>query len=129
MTKIWVNGTFDVLHPGHIKLLQYAWQLGDVVRVGLDTDERVRSLKGENRPYHALQDRIFALASIKWVHEVVTFGSDNELIQCIKNYKPDIMVVGDDYLGKPIIGGMYSKDVIYMPRYARYSSTKIIESI
>ena len=60
---------------------------------------------------------------------MVTFGSDNELIQCIKNYKPDIMVVGDDYLGKPIIGGMYSKDVIYMPRYARYSSTKIIESI
>jgi rfaE bifunctional protein nucleotidyltransferase chain/domain len=129
MVKVWVNGTFDVLHPGHIKLLQFAWQLGDYVKVGVDTDERIQANKGLGRPYHTLSDRVFSLASIKWVNEVVTFGSDNELIHCIKTYKPDIMVIGGDYVGKPIIGQEYIGEIVYMPRYGGYSTTKIIEGI
>jgi D-beta-D-heptose 7-phosphate kinase/D-beta-D-heptose 1-phosphate adenosyltransferase len=127
--KVWVNGTFDVIHPGHIKLLQYAWQLGDYVCVGLDTDERIRKNKGSDRPIHVLEDRVFAIRSIKWVNEVVTFGTDDELRDCIKQYNPDIMVIGGDYVGKPIIGREYIKDVVYLPRYGSYSSTRIINNI
>ena len=129
MRKVWVNGTFDVIHPGHIKLLQYAWQLGDYVCVGLDTDERIRKNKGSDRPIHVLEDRIFAIRSIKWVNEVVTFGTDDELRDCIKQYNPDIMVIGGDYVGKPIIGREFIKDVVYLPRYGGYSSTRIINNI
>jgi D-beta-D-heptose 7-phosphate kinase/D-beta-D-heptose 1-phosphate adenosyltransferase len=83
--RVWVNGSFDVLHIGHINLLEYANSLGNV-RVGLDTDERIKEKKGENRPYNILKDRIKFLSSIKFVDSIVTFSSDDELIDRIKEY-------------------------------------------
>ena len=82
--KVWVNGTFDVMHVGHIKLLEYANSLG-IVRVGLDTDERIKENKGFNRPINSLQDRIDFMESIKYVDSVVSFGSDEELEKSIRN--------------------------------------------
>ena len=76
--RIWVNGTFDVLHIGHIRLILHAASLG-VLRVGIDTDERVRSKKGIERPFNKLDDRMEFLSAITGVDSVVSFGCGWEL--------------------------------------------------
>ena len=83
--RIWVNGTFDVMHIGHIKLLEKAHELG-IVRVGLDTDERIKSKKGPTRPVNSLEDRIEFMKSIRYVDSVVSFGSNSELEDRIKEW-------------------------------------------
>jgi cytidyltransferase-like protein len=83
--KIWVNGTFDVMHIGHIKLLEHASSLG-IVRVGLDTDERIKEKKGLKRPINTLQDRIDFMKSIKYVDSVVSFSSNEELEKRIEEW-------------------------------------------
>ena len=93
--KVWVNGTFDVLHIGHIQLLEYASTFG-FLRVGIDTDKRVKELKGIDRPFNNQIDRKKMLESIKYVNEVVLFDSREELINCVKEFQPDFMIVGND---------------------------------
>lgn len=125
MKKVWVNGSFDIIHVGHIRLLQYANHFGSV-RVGLDTDERIKEKKGNDRPINNIHDRIEMISSIKFVNEVVFFNSDDELIDEIKKYKPDIFVIGDDYKNKKIIGSEYVKEIIYFNRIFDYSTTDLI---
>ena len=100
MKKIWVNGCFDIIHRGHIELFKYAKSLGDFLIVGLDTDSRISGNKGDNRPINKLEDRIFVLQSIKFVDSVVSFDTDEELEKQIEAAKPDIMVVGSDWINK-----------------------------
>ncbi len=123
--KVWVNGTFDVVHIGHIRLLQYAKSFGNL-RVGIDTDLRVKTSKGKERPYNNLEDRIEFLKSIKWVDDIVTFSSDEELINQIKLYTPDIMVIGGDYRNKEIIGGELINKILYFDRIGDYSTSNIL---
>jgi len=80
-TRVWLNGTFDILHYGHIHLFQHAKNLypNTIVRVGLDTDERINQMKGSDRPINTLDLRTKFLQSIRYIDEVVTFGSDDEL--------------------------------------------------
>lgn len=125
MLKVWVNGTFDVLHIGHIRLLEFASKFGQL-RVGIDSDERVRSLKGEDRPINGVNDRKEFLLSIKNVDDVVIFSSDDELINEIRTYNPDIIVVGGDYKGKTVIGSEFGGKVLYFDRIEGYSTTKIL---
>lgn len=125
MVKVWVNGSFDVLHIGHIKLLEYANRLGSV-KVGIDTDERIKKFKGENRPFNLLEHRIEFLRSIKYVDSVNIFDTDEQLIDLIKQYQPDYMVIGSDYEDKPIIGIEYIKQVIYFNRIKDKSTTNIL---
>ena len=124
--RVWVNGTFDVLHIGHIKLLEFASTLGKV-RVGIDTDDRVKRLKGESRPINNLKDRLEFLNSIKYVDSVVDFSTDEELIKGIKEWNPEYLVIGSDYKDKNIIGGDLTK-VIFFDRIQDFSTTKIINS-
>jgi len=126
MKKIIVNGTFDILHVGHIKLLEYAKSLGDYLTVAIDTDERVRSLKGNQRPINNSYERATMLMALKSVDMVAIFGTDEELIDLISNH--DIMVKGSDYKGIPVIGEQHIK-VIYYERIEEYSTTKKIQSI
>jgi len=125
-SKVWVNGTFDVLHRGHIELIQYAYNFGDV-RVGIDYDKRVKEFKGNDRPINSFEDRKLLMESIKYVDSVVGFGTDKELENKIKEWKAEIMVIGSDYKNKQIIGSHLFKDIIYFDRIERYSSTEIIE--
>lgn len=125
MKKIWVNGTFDVLHIGHIKLLEYASGLG-VVRVGLDTDERVKLKKGSNRPVNTLQDRIDFMKSIKYVDSVVSFGTDEELEKSIMEWDTEIMVIGDDYKYHEIIGNELVDRISFFDKIENKSTTKIL---
>lgn len=129
MKTVWTNGTFDVLHMGHIKLFREARKLAGptgLVVVGTDSDERIRILKGPTRPINDLFDRVDFLRSIKYIDEVVAFSSEDALIANIKRYSPDIILIGDDYIGKRVVGGEYAKEIIFFPRYGGLSSSKII---
>ena len=125
MQKIWVNGTFDVIHIGHIRLLEHAASLG-LLRVGIDTDERVREKKGDGRPFNSLKDRMDFMKSIKFVDSVVWFDSDDCLINRIKEWEPDIMVIGNDYKYHEIIGVEYVPKIDFFEKVEGISTTKIL---
>jgi len=124
--RVWVNGAFDILHIGHIKLLKYAAAMG-YLRVGIDTDERIKELKGPTRPFNSFNTRKELLQSLRFVDDVIGFGSEQELIDSIKTYAPDVMVVGSDYKDKRVIGAEHAKQVVYFDRIADISTTKILE--
>ena len=125
MKNIWLNGSFDVLHTGHIKLFRMARMLAGqhgTVWVGTDTDERIASKKGPSRPINTLKDRMLFLSSIKFIDVVVPFASDEELKHYICEIEPDIMLIGDDYRDKPIIGSEFIKEIIYVTRDGKSTS-------
>lgn len=125
MFRVWVNGTFDVLHVGHINLLNYATSLGEL-RVGIDTDKRVKKLKGTTRPFNSVEDRMTMLLALKSVNTVKVFDSEQELVKLIKEWNPDYLIVGSDYKDKTVIGSEFAKEVIFFNRIGDYSTTKII---
>jgi cytidyltransferase-like protein len=123
--RVWLNGTFDVLHTGHIKLFRYARMLAGQkgqVYVGLDTDERIQQSKGPSRPINSLEDRIVFLSSIKYVDWVTPFSTDDELIATIERIKPHYMLIGDDYRGRPILGSQHIENIIYITRDGKSTS-------
>ena len=127
MTRVFVNGTFDVLHAGHLALLNYAKSLGDYLVVGIDTDGRVREKKGPTRPVNSAENRSLMLLNLKSVNEVFQFNSDEELEKMVKSVKPDIMVVGSDWKDKSVIGSYYAAKLIFFDRIDGYSTTNIIK--
>ena len=127
MKKIWINGTFDVLHIGHIRLIQHAASLG-TLRIGIDTDERVRFKKGDGRPFNTLYDRMEFILAISGVDSVVSFSTDDELIQKIKEWGPDIMVIGDDYQYHQIIGVEYVPKVEFFDKIPGFSTSNILKN-
>lgn len=126
MKKIWINGCFDVLHYGHFKLIDYAKSLGDLM-IGIDSDERIRQMKGNGRPFHTEGQRVFNLMQIEGVDKIVVFDSDDTLRKELQTYKPDIFVIGDEYMYKPIIGGEHAKEIKFFGKIKGFSTTKLLE--
>ena len=125
-----VNGTFDVLHPGHIALLNTARSYGDYLLVAIDTDRRVKELKGDKRPINCQQDRSIMLSNLKAVDIVEIFDSKEELVEIMEMYKPDIYVKGSDWKhDTESTAHQYCKKVIYYDRIEPYSTTKTIQDI
>jgi D-beta-D-heptose 7-phosphate kinase/D-beta-D-heptose 1-phosphate adenosyltransferase len=129
MIKVWVNGTFDIVHLGHIQLLKRAAELGDFLVVGVDGDKRVTELKGEKRPINNIVSRITLLEAIKYVDRVVIFDSDEQLETHLKTMRPAIMVIGEEYRGKRIVGSEYVGEIVYFPKMEGFSSTHIINKL
>lgn len=129
MVKVWVNGCFDVLHRGHFELFKYAKSLGDFLVVGIDSDQKVKQDKGSSRPYNKMDDRLFALNSIRYIDKVDYFNSKQGLEDLIREEKPDIMVVGSDWKGKEIVGSQFAGKVKYFERIGDYSTTNILKNI
>ena len=128
MKKVWINGCFDILHRGHkIELLSLPKRM-ELSR-GRDRSRlaRVKQLKGSSRPINNQKDRKFFLESIKYVDEVIIFESENQLIEEISILKPDLMIVGSDYINKRVIGSEKAKKLMFFDRVGDYSTTKILE--
>jgi D-beta-D-heptose 7-phosphate kinase/D-beta-D-heptose 1-phosphate adenosyltransferase len=123
VSKVIVNGTFDILHRGHLELLQFARSQGDQLLVCIDTDRRVKELKGNTRPINNQDDRRFMLYNLRTVDTVMLFDSKEELINIIKEYKPD-----SDYRGRSIVGEQHVPKVIFYDR-TEHSTTKTIQDI
>ena len=126
LIKIWTNGCFDILHRGHIELFKYAKSLGNELIVGIDSDRKVMRDKGFNRPINNLEDRMEILKAIRYIDFIVHFDSSDELEYLIKNYYPDIIIVGSDWKGKGVVGEKYVKEVKFFDRIEKYSTTKIV---
>jgi D-beta-D-heptose 7-phosphate kinase/D-beta-D-heptose 1-phosphate adenosyltransferase len=129
MITVWVNGCFDILHPGHIELFKVAKSLGDRLIVGIDTDDKVKKDKGNDRPVNPLYFRKTMLESIKYIDVVLPFGSRIELENLIELYSPDILVVGSDWKNGNVVGRQYAKEVRFFNRIDNYSTTNIISKI
>jgi rfaE bifunctional protein nucleotidyltransferase chain/domain len=126
MKKVWINGCFDVLHYGHFKLIDYAKSLGDLM-IGIDSDERIKQMKGEERPFHSEGQRVYNLMQIRDVDKIVVFDSDDSLRNHLQTYEPDIFVIGSDYIDKPIIGGEFAKEIKFFQRVDTLSTSKILK--
>ena len=125
--KIWVNGCFDILHRGHFELFNYAKSLDNELIVGIDSDEKVTQDKGPDRPYNNLEDRVYALESLKAIDKVMVFDNKEHLEWLVEITKPDILVVGSDWNGKEIVGGQYAKKIVYFDRIGNYSTSDILK--
>ncbi|MDA8304894.1 MAG: D-glycero-beta-D-manno-heptose 1-phosphate adenylyltransferase [Deltaproteobacteria bacterium] len=104
---VFTNGCFDIIHAGHVSYLSEAKSLGDVLIVGINSDESVKRLKGRGRPIIGEKDRAYILANIKPVDYVVIFDEDTPY-NLIKEVNPDFLVKGGDYNGKDVVG----KDIV-----------------
>jgi D-beta-D-heptose 7-phosphate kinase/D-beta-D-heptose 1-phosphate adenosyltransferase len=139
--NIWTNGCFDILHAGHIDLLWFAKLYGvtalsyheaikvNKLYVGLDSDERVKRLKGEKRPINDLDTRVKIMSNLKMVDEVVIFHDDEELRYFIKVFNIDYVIVGDHYRNKEVIGAENAKYGVAFYLTDERSTTNIIEKI
>ncbi len=125
---VFTNGCFDILHVGHVKYLEEAKSYGDVLILGLNSDESVRRLKGETRPLNTQEDRAYILAALEAVDYVVLFNDDTpySLIEAIK---PHILVKGGDYEGKTVVGQEIADELRLVQFVDGKSTTKIIERI
>lgn len=126
---VFVNGCFDILHPGHIKLFEEASKLGDYVIVAIDSDRKVKEMKGQGRPFNPVQTRKTMLECIRYIDKVLIFDTKEELEQLIKESKVDVLLVGSDWKGKEVVGAAHAKHVKFFGRVGDYSTTKIIEDL
>ncbi len=129
---VFTNGCFDLLHPGHIDLLRRARAMGTRLIVGINSDDSVRKIKGDGRPFMAQADRAELLSALRFVDEVIVFdeATPERLIETIK---PDVLVKGGDWETSEIIGGEFvlanGGEVHSLPLVDGYSSSNIVEGI
>lgn len=125
---IFTNGCFDILHRGHASYLERAKALGDILILGLNSDESITRLKGESRPVNTLDDRAFLLGALESVDFIVPFTEDTpyELIQKVL---PDILVKGADYEGKEVVGSDLADEVILIDFVEGKSTSSIIAKL
>jgi D-beta-D-heptose 7-phosphate kinase / D-beta-D-heptose 1-phosphate adenosyltransferase len=125
---VFTNGCFDILHIGHIKYLEKAKSFGDILILGLNSDDSIRRLKGENRPINTQTDRSYILAALEVVDYLVIFDEDTP-IELIKLIKPDLLVKGGDYEGKDVVGQDIVKELKLVKFIDGKSSSKTIKKI
>ncbi|MCD6174067.1 MAG: D-glycero-beta-D-manno-heptose-7-phosphate kinase [Sulfurimonas sp.] len=125
---VFTNGCFDILHVGHVKYLQIAKSFGDILIVGLNSDESVSRLKGPTRPVNIAEDRAYLLAALEAVDFVVPFTDDTPY-ELIKMLAPDVLVKGGDYEGKTVVGTEFSGELKLVEFVDGKSTTKTIERI
>ena len=129
---VFTNGCFDVLHPGHIRLLTEARRLGDALVVAINSDDSVRRLKGDSRPIFTESERAEALAALEVVNYVCIFGEDTPL-ETIQTIRPDILVKGADWGMDAIVGRSevesWGGRVVALPLVAGQSTTGVIERV
>ena len=127
MKTVFTNGCFDILHRGHVELLRFCRSCGDLVIVGLNSDESVRRLKGSDRPINSQEDRKFLLESLVFVDRVILFDEDTPY-NLISSLVPDIIVKGGDYNLEDVVGSNLCEVKIF-GLVNGHSTTKTIKDI
>ena len=129
---VFTNGCFDIIHPGHTIYLKKAKEYGDVLVIGLNSDDSVRRLKGPERPLNNVEDRAEVLLSLKPVDYVVVFDEDTPY-ELIKRVKPDVLVKGGDYKKENIVGADFVEarcgQVVVIPFVEGKSTSSLVEKI
>jgi rfaE bifunctional protein nucleotidyltransferase chain/domain len=129
---VFTNGTFDILHRGHVEFLNKAQAMGDVLFVGLNSDDSVRSIKGQGRPVMSQDDRAYLLANLVCVNYVIIFNEDTPL-ELIGSLLPDILIKGADWPVEKIVGKeiveQHGGTVVTVELTPGRSSTSVIETI
>lgn len=129
---VFTNGCFDLLHVGHIRYLQEAKKLGDLLVVGVNTDKSVQILKGPKRPLQNEADRSEILAALACVDYTVLFGEETPE-NLIRDVKPDVLVKGGDWAIDKIVGGQFVQSYGGQVRTLQFvdgrSTTKIVEKM
>ena len=129
---VFTNGCFDILHRGHVELLERAKRLGDIMIVALNSDSSVKKIKGEKRPILDEEDRAYIVASLKCVDAVCLFDEETP-VEIIDKLKPDILVKGGDYKIDEIVGREsvhnVGGEVVTIPLIEGKSTKGIIEKI
>lgn len=122
------NGCFDILHAGHVSVLEFSRAKGDALVVGLNSDESVRRLKGPSRPVNKEADRALVLAALEAVDAVCVFEEDTPY-NLIKLVRPDVLVKGGDYKPGQIVGREFAKKVARFALLKGRSTTNIIKKV
>jgi D-beta-D-heptose 7-phosphate kinase/D-beta-D-heptose 1-phosphate adenosyltransferase len=129
---VFTNGVFDLLHPGHVDVLARARAAGDVLMVGLNSDDSVRRLKGPTRPVCSQDDRACVLAALEAVDVVVLFDEDTPL-ELIRELRPDVLVKGGDYTVETVVGSdvvlARGGDVMIVPLTPSRSTSAIVSRL
>jgi rfaE bifunctional protein nucleotidyltransferase chain/domain len=128
--SVFTNGCYDILHPGHVTLLQTARAFGDLLVLGLNSDDSVKRLKGPTRPYHPFANRALVLAALAVVDFVVGFDEDTPL-ELIRQLTPRVLVKGGDYTRETIVGAdwveSHGGEVRVVPLVEGHSTTRILQ--
>lgn len=129
---VWTNGCYDILHVGHVSLFEkcrfFASTCNARFIIGIDSDKRVKAMKGSSRPINTEEDRAKVLLNIRGVDSVWAYDTDGELSDVIKKFSPIVMVIGDDYIDRAVIGSEYAKSVFYFPKINGYSTSEIVNA-
>lgn len=125
---VFTNGVYDLLHAGHVQLLQKAKRLGDILVVGLNSDASVRRLKGPKRPMSPQADRALVVSALEPVDYVTFFGEDTPY-ELIEKLRPQILVKGGDYRADQVVGRDLVQKVVRIPLLQGRSSSALIGKI
>ena len=128
-TVVFTNGVFDILHSGHVHVLEKAKSLGDVLIVGLNEDDSARRLgKGPERPINRFEDRAAVIGALRCVDVVIGFSEDTPL-RLIRDLKPDVLVKGGDYKKSDVAGREHAGKVAIIPLKKGYSTTGLVKRL
>jgi D-beta-D-heptose 7-phosphate kinase/D-beta-D-heptose 1-phosphate adenosyltransferase len=131
-TVVFTNGCFDLIHPGHVHLLERAASLGDRLIIGLNSDASVQRLKGRGRPLLDEEARAGLLLAMRWVDRVVLFDEDTPL-RLIRHIRPQVLVKGGDYRPETVVGAAdvreWGGDVVIIPLLSGFSTTALTEKL
>ena len=127
-TIVFTNGVYDLVHAGHVALLEQSKRLGDLLVVGINTDASVKRLKGPKRPLAGQKDRARVLAALHAVDYVTFFGEDTPY-ELLRQLKPDVLVKGGDYTRDRIVGRDIVKKVVRIPLVKGRSTSHLIAKV
>ncbi len=125
---VFTNGCFDILHIGHVKYLEKAKELGDILILGLNTDNSVKRIKGEGRPVNKENDRAAVLSGLTSIDYIIKFDEDTPL-SLIEKIRPHYLVKGGDYTVEDVVGREYADEVVLIDFVEGYSTSKIISKL
>jgi len=127
MKTVVVNGCFDLLHIGHVRLLEFAKEQGDYLIVLVNSDKSVFRSKGQSRPIVTCGERMDLLRALSCVDVVIEFDTEDDLCHLLVQMKPDVMIKGKRYEGTPITGQFLVKEVVFYPETPHSTSNTLRE--